>query len=65
MLGFLSQCHQKAVQENHIIQVKINALDYEESVLKTQVKMIDTTLDGLPKTHVTKRIQEREKAGYK
>ncbi len=48
VLGFLSQCHQKAVQENHVIQVQINALDYEESVLRSQIMMIDTTLDGLP-----------------
>ena len=64
VMGFLSQCHQESVHGNHVVQVQIQALNNEESVLKSQIKVIDVTLDGLPKTHVSKRLQEREKAGY-
>jgi hypothetical protein len=64
VLGFLSQSHQNSIRKNHIIQVQINALHYEESVVKKQIKIIDTTLGGLPKTHVTRRIQEKQKSGY-
>ena len=64
VMGFLSQCHQKAVQGNHIIQTKIIELNKKESILRSQIKMIDTTLEGLPKTHVTRRIRERKIAGY-
>jgi hypothetical protein len=63
-MGFLSQCHQKSVQESHIIQVKIGALNNEKSVLSSQIEILDTTLKGLPKTYVTRRIQERKMAGY-
>jgi len=64
VMGFLSQCHQKSVQNTHIIQSKIDALNNEESVLKSQIKILDVTLEGLPKTYVTRRIQERKIAGY-
>jgi len=64
VMGFLSQCHQKAVQSNHVIQSKIEALGKEESVLKSQINVIDSTLKGLPETHVSRRINERKKSGY-
>ena len=64
-MGFLSQSHQKTVQGNHIIQSNIDALNNEESVLKSQIITIDITLEGLPKTHVTRRIRDRKMAGRK
>ena len=64
VMGFLSQSHQETVQDIHIIQSKIEALSEEELVLKGQINIIDATLNGLPKTHVTRRIQERKNSGY-
>jgi hypothetical protein len=64
VVGFLSQSHQKTFQGNYAIQSKIDALNNEESILKSQIEMIDITLKGLPDTHVTRRIQERKNYGY-
>lgn len=64
VIGFLSQSHQKTFQDSHIIQSKIDALNNEESILKSQIEMIDITLKGLPESHVTRRIQERKNYGY-
>ena len=64
VVGFLSQSHQKTSQGNHVIQSKIDALNNEESILRSQIAMIDMTLKGLPKSHVTRRIQERKNYGY-
>jgi len=64
VMGFLSQCHQKTVQGNLIIQSKIDALSQEEDVLKNQIHIIDQTLNGLPNTHVSRRINERKNSGY-
>jgi len=64
VMGFLSQSHQETVQDINIIQSKIEALSEEELVLKGQINIIDATLNGLPKTHVTRRIQERKNSGY-
>ena len=64
VMGFLSQCHQKTVQDNYVVRSKIDALNEEESVLKSQINVIDSTLNGLPVTHVSRRINERKKYGY-
>jgi len=51
VMGFLSQCHQKAVQENHVIQSKIEALNKEESALKNQIHiwgLYTFSLTGFP-----------------
>jgi hypothetical protein len=64
VMGFLSQCHQKTIQANHVIQSKIGALNNEESVLQNQINLIDAILKGLPESHVTRRIQERKKFDY-
>jgi hypothetical protein len=64
VMGFLSQCHQKTVQSNHIIQSRVDALSEEEAVLRSQINTIDQTLNGLPKTHVSRRINERKNSGY-
>jgi hypothetical protein len=64
VMGFLSQCHQKSVQDIQIIQSKVEALNDEESVLRSQIHIIDQTLNGLPETHVSRRINERKNSGY-
>ena len=64
VMGFLSQCHQKSVQDIHAVQSKIDALNQEESVIKNQIDIVDQTLNGLPETHVSRRINERKNSGY-
>lgn len=64
VMGFLSQCHQKTVQSNHVIQSQVDALSEEEAVLRSQIHIIDQTLSGLPETHVSRRINERKNSGY-
>jgi len=64
VMGFLSQCHQKSVQDIHVVQSKIDALNQEESVLKDQIDIVDQTLNGLPEGHVSRRINERKNLGY-
>jgi len=64
IMGFLSQCHEKSIQNNQVIRSKINALEKEESILKFQINAIDSTLNGLPETHVSRRINERKNSGY-
>jgi len=64
VMGFLSQCHQKSIRSNHIIQSEIKALDKKEIVIKGQIQIIDKTLNGLPEAHVSRRINERKISGY-
>ncbi len=64
VMGFLSQCHQKTVQGNYVIQSKIDSVSQEESILRTQIHIIDQTLNGLPNTHVSRRINEWKNLGY-
>lgn len=65
LTGYLSRCYQKTAQNSHVIQLKIDALSHEESVLKSQVEVIDSALKGLPESHVSRRIQERKNSNYK
>ena len=64
VMGFLSQSHQKTMQNRHAINSKIDTLNEEELVLRGQINIIDVTLKGLPESYVTKRIQERKNSGY-
>jgi len=64
VMGFLSQCHQETVQDIHVIQSKIDALNEEELVLRSQINITDQTLNGLPASHVSRRINERKNSGY-
>jgi len=65
VIGFLSQGHQNSVKTNHVIQLQIDALNDEESILKGQIYVIDATLKGLPKSHVTRILRERKNLDYK
>ena len=63
-MGYLSQNHVqgfRALESNH---ASLTALNQEERVLRNRIKTIDKTLSGLPDSYVTKRIRERENAGY-
>lgn len=64
IMGFLSQSHQKSIRVNQDIQIKIETLENEEQILKAQIDVIDNTLNGLPESHVTRRINERKKSKY-
>ncbi len=64
VMGYLSQNHVqgfRALESNH---ASLTALNQEERVLRNRIKTIDKTLSGLPDSYVTKRIRERENAGY-
>lgn len=65
LTGYLSRCYQKTAQNSHVIQLKVDALSHEESVLRSQIEVIDSTLKGLPESHVSRRIQERKNSNYK
>ncbi|MDY6789697.1 MAG: hypothetical protein SWH54_00330 [Thermodesulfobacteriota bacterium] len=64
ILGYLSQSHVTGTRELSAARTALVALDREEKILSESIKTIDTTLAGLPDTFVTKRIKEREAAGY-
>jgi hypothetical protein len=64
VMGFLSRCYQDATQGQQLIHSKIDALHQEELILKSQIETIDQTLNGLPGTYVSKRINERKDSGY-
>ncbi len=64
VMGFLSECHQKATGNHQLIKMKIDALNKEEAVLTSQVDVIDSTLSGLPDGYVSRRINERNNFGY-
>jgi hypothetical protein len=45
-------------------ETKLESLKREASILRDQISVIDTTLAGLPKSYVSRRIKERKAAGY-
>lgn len=64
IMGYLSQNHVqgfRALESNH---ASLTALEQEEKILRNRIETIDNTLAGLPDSYVTKRIRERENAGY-
>jgi len=64
VMGFLSRCYQDTTQEQQIIISKINALNQEAFILESKINTIDQTLNGLPETYVSRRINERASSGY-
>ncbi len=64
ILGYLSQNHVRgfrALESNH---ASLDALNQEETILRKRIETIDKTLSGLPASFVSKRLRERENAGY-
>ena len=64
VLAFLSANHQRSTNDTHLIQVQLNALSEEAALLRKQIQVTDQTLNGLPASFVTRRIDERKAAGY-
>lgn len=64
VLGYLTQRHAVATNGLFSVNENIKSLENESDILKDQIKIIDDTLAGLPETYVTRRITERQAAGY-
>ena len=65
VVGFLSQSHEYATHDLRIAETNLNALRSEAAVIREELSVIDSTLAGLPNSHVTRRIEERNKSGYR
>jgi len=64
IIGFLSQSHMNGSRRARITETALRSLKNEAQILKQHIAVIDNTLAGLPVSHVSRRIQERKKAGY-
>ncbi len=64
VIGFLSLSHANAVQNLRGTETALEGLHKEATILKEQLATLDATLAGLPASYVTRRIRERQKAGY-
>lgn len=64
VMGFLSQSHSYASHDLRIAKATLGALEREATVIRNQISVIDQTLEGLPSSYVTRRINERKKSGY-
>jgi hypothetical protein len=64
IMGFLSQSHVHATNGLRTAEADLDSLARETAILRDQISVFDTTLEGLPKGHVTRRIDERNKWGY-
>ncbi|MCD4761035.1 hypothetical protein K8R42_04010 [bacterium] len=64
ILGYLSQSHVQGTRDITLSRTALTALEHEEQLLTGSIETIDITLAGLPETYVTKRIKERQAAGY-
>ena len=65
IVGFLAQSHEYATHDLRIAETSLNTLTNEAAVIREELSLIDTTLAGLPNSHVTRRIEERNKSGYR
>jgi len=64
ILGYLTQRHSVAMRDLAAVETSLAALADEEQVLKAEMRVLDETLAGLPAGYVTRRLKERQKAGY-
>ncbi len=64
LLGYLTQHHIKGSVEQKSNKTMLSGLIQEENILKEQIEILNNTLSGLPDSYVSKRIREREAAGY-
>jgi len=65
IVGFLAQSHEYATRDLRITETSLNTLTNEAAVIREELSLIDTTLAGLPNSHVTRRIEERNRSGYR
>ena len=64
VIGFLSLSHANATQNSRVTETALKGLKKEAAILQKQILTIDSTLAGLPTSHVTRRIKERKASGY-
>jgi len=64
VMGFLSQSHSYASHDLRMTKTTLESLGREATVIRNQMSVIDKTLEGLPDSYVTRRINERKKSGY-
>jgi hypothetical protein len=64
VIGFLSLSHANATQNLRATETALKGLKKEAAILQKQMLTTDTTLAGLPTSHVTRRIKERNASGY-
>jgi len=62
--GFLTQSHVSITRDLQISETTLSSLNKEAAILKEQISIIDNTLAGLPISHVSRRIKQREVSGY-
>ncbi len=62
--GYLSLNHRVSISDNTGFASSDLALEREAELLKGQIRVIDETLAELPAGYVTRKLKEREKAGY-
>jgi len=62
--GYLIQGHQQGVAGLARASAEIDGLAARQTILRDRIETIDSTLAGLPPGYVTRRIREREAAGY-
>ena len=64
VIGFLSMSHTSSSKDLRATETALKGLKKEAMILQKQILTIDSTLAGLPTSHVTRRIKERETFGY-
>lgn len=64
VIGFLSMSHTHSTKGLRATETALKGLKKEATILQKQILTIDTTLAGLPASHVTRRIKERKALGY-
>ena len=64
IMGYLSQNHVQGFQAFETNHTSLVAFGQEEKILRNRIETIDKTLAGLPDSYVSKRIKERQAAGY-
>ena len=64
VIGFLSMSHTSSTKDLRAAETAIKGLKKEATILQEQISTIESTLAGLPVSHVTRRIKEREAFGY-
>ena len=65
VMGFLFQSHEHAAHDLRVAETDLSALRNEAAIVKEEISITENTLAGLPNSHVTRRIEERNKPGYR
>jgi hypothetical protein len=65
VVGFLSQSQEYATHDLRIAEAGLSSLRSEAAIIREELSVIENTLAGLPNSHVTRRIEERNRLGYR